>query len=184
MELEQTASPGQKLRQARLSKNLEMEDIAYQLHLTRQQIECIENDDYHYVSALAYARGHLRLYAKIVELPGQEILKAFDALGLKEKARETPLLKFHTSPTSSRARKRNYFWLIKWVGGIIVLLLLTFLWKEYHHHQSQRLAETAATTPATVPAVNNDAHVVPLALPAVSPPNATQWIQPKNKPTP
>ena len=73
---------GQRLRLTRESKKLSLSDVAGQLHFTVDRVERMENDDYTHAAALTYARGYLNVYARVLGLPHDEVMAAFDELDL------------------------------------------------------------------------------------------------------
>src|SRR3990167_7721992 len=77
-------SPGHRLKQAREFRKLSHIDIAKQLKLRVQWIVDIENNHYTDASALIYVRGYLRSYARIVNVPAEEVIAAFDRMKFDE----------------------------------------------------------------------------------------------------
>ena len=78
---EQTG-PGKRLREARQSLNLEIDDVCVRLHLDRATVRRLEEDKYGELPAPAFVRGYLGAYARLLELPPGPILTAFDRFGL------------------------------------------------------------------------------------------------------
>jgi cytoskeleton protein RodZ len=146
--------PGALLRKARLEKGLSPEQVAEAIHLSLRQVEAIENDDYSDVTAIAYAKGHLGLYAKLTGLSVNEILKAFDNLKLKE---PTP------PPAPSALKKKSNIMivgdekdvpitplLITGVAVVILLMSIIGLWR--WHAYKQEMLETAVAAKSAPPA--------------------------------
>lgn len=153
-------TPGGRLRQARLEKNLELEQVAQKLRLSKQQVEAIENGDYSYVPRLAYVRGHLRLYAKLVGLEENEIIKTFEALGVKDTLgfpTIPPVLPYKSASTMQE-KKSKLPKAIRWwsIGAVIILLGLGLL--SFFGHTSHK-EETATVAPKTVSAVVSGASI-------------------------
>ncbi len=71
-------TPGVMLKKARIAKGLSISDVSSRLCLSHQFIEDIENDNYSRMSAQTYARGYVRAYARIVDIPDAEILSALE----------------------------------------------------------------------------------------------------------
>lgn len=159
--------PGARLKQARINRNFEIEQIAEKLRLSPQQVKSIERDDFSYVPAIAYAKGHLRLYARLVDLSANEILKAFESLGIKENS--APLRQ--KIRTEVKEEKLSYY-LIKWswLLGLLLIVLLVIWWFT-HRHAEQDAVETATTPavstsetlPLTIPSNNTSNSQTPLA---------------------
>jgi cytoskeleton protein RodZ len=68
VESTKTSTPGQLLKEARERKGLSLSDIAGKLRLSTQWIKDIEADNYRHINALVYIQGHLRSYAKQVDV--------------------------------------------------------------------------------------------------------------------
>ncbi len=95
-----TGGPGRRLRLARERRELPMGAVADALHLERRVVQAIEDDDYDDLPPVTFTRGYLRSYARFVDVPEQEVLEAFDRLGIHE--REPPI-----APTEANARRKQ-----------------------------------------------------------------------------
>lgn len=120
--------PGQILREAREKKGLEIKDVAKQLHLSKQYIIDIENDDYERMSSFTYARGYLRSYAKLVGFDENEIIAAFNNLGLREKKSTRPDISVISYPKTKLLKKHSHR--IRWlsIGIFMVFIFVIALW--------------------------------------------------------
>ncbi|WP_440997302.1 RodZ domain-containing protein [Arhodomonas sp. SL1] len=76
--------PGRRLRLARERRELAVGAVADALHLQRRIVEAIEADRYDELPPVTFTRGYLRSYARLVEVPEEEILRAYDRLGHRE----------------------------------------------------------------------------------------------------
>lgn len=76
----QAGSPGQRLARARTQRNLSLEDVARQLNLSVSMVRAIESDNFKSLPGRAFVRGYLRNYCKLVGLPSDELVKAFEVL--------------------------------------------------------------------------------------------------------
>lgn len=65
---------GVRLSAAREKKNLEIEQVAKQLHLDTSIIKALEADDAAALPAAIFVQGYLRSYARLVGLPEEEII--------------------------------------------------------------------------------------------------------------
>ena len=68
-------SVGAKLRAARLSQGMTVEEIAQITKLPKGSLELLENDDYNALPALVFIRGFVRSYARTVGLNGDELVR-------------------------------------------------------------------------------------------------------------
>lgn len=122
--------PGERLRSARLAKEIDLVKIASELHLTRQVVESLEADDYSDVGVRVFVRGYLRNYARIVDLPVETILRQFDEKwpdegGHGTVVRQSPMLPADGGP--GRGWAGAVTWLL--ILGSVVLFLVW--WRGY-----------------------------------------------------
>ncbi|TDY01732.1 helix-turn-helix domain-containing protein [Thiohalophilus thiocyanatoxydans] len=68
--------PGQRLREAREAQNLSREQVAHQLNQEVSTIAALEEDDYARLPGKTYILGYLRSYARLLQLPENEIIDA------------------------------------------------------------------------------------------------------------
>jgi len=72
--------PGRHLREAREGRKLAVADVAKQLNLSEAVVESLEDDDIAALPSLAFARGYLRSYAKLLELSEERLIEAFNRI--------------------------------------------------------------------------------------------------------
>jgi cytoskeleton protein RodZ len=77
--------PGQILKSARLTANLSVKDVALKIHLKSIMIEDLEADKYDNNISLTFIKGYLKLYARQVDVPESEIMKAFESINTQKK---------------------------------------------------------------------------------------------------
>ena len=65
---------GDSLKQARKSKQMEVEDVAKQLYINPSIITHLEEENYDRIGAEVFIRGHLKNYAQFLDLPVEKIL--------------------------------------------------------------------------------------------------------------
>lgn len=68
---------GQKLKEARLEKSLNLEDVSSGTKIKQVFLENIEKGDYQKLPSVSYAQGFVRNYAKFLGLDEKEILALF-----------------------------------------------------------------------------------------------------------
>ncbi|MGZ8243684.1 RodZ domain-containing protein [Methylomagnum sp.] len=68
--------PGAKLREQREARNLSLETVARQLHLSIQAVRALEENDLAKLPPPVYVRGFLRSYARLVDMPEDEVVGA------------------------------------------------------------------------------------------------------------
>ncbi len=69
-------SLGARLRAAREAHGLSVHKLAQDMHVSDDVIEALEADDFARLGAPIFVRGHLRNYARLLDLPENEILAA------------------------------------------------------------------------------------------------------------
>lgn len=69
-------SAGALLREARERLGLSVADAAAQTKLAPRQIEALEADDYQHLPEMAFVRGFVRSYAKVLQIDAQPLLAA------------------------------------------------------------------------------------------------------------
>jgi cytoskeleton protein RodZ len=70
--------PGARLRRQREIGGITGQQVAERLNLDAGVVAALEEGDYAALGAPVFVRGHLRRYAALVGLPGEEILGAYD----------------------------------------------------------------------------------------------------------
>jgi cytoskeleton protein RodZ len=72
------SSPGAKLRRAREARNWTAAQAAELMRLPVSVVDALEQDRYADLGAAVFARGHLRRYATLLDLPADPLLDAYD----------------------------------------------------------------------------------------------------------
>jgi len=73
--------PGSRLREAREARGLSREDVAHELRLHVDLVRALEEDDSEHLPPAAFVTGYLRNYARLLELPEQEIVERHERKG-------------------------------------------------------------------------------------------------------
>lgn len=93
--------PGQRLRQARLRRGMELRQVARELRLTVERVQAIEEDDYAALPDPVFVVGYLKNYARLMELNPEALVAAYrsyqDRSPVAPKPRSTTLLARVTS---------------------------------------------------------------------------------------
>ena len=76
---ENLSGPGRKLRDARIARNLDLEEVASRLHLHVSIMRRIEEDDYENLPAPTFVRGYLRGYARMLDIAPEQIVGAYNS---------------------------------------------------------------------------------------------------------
>lgn len=163
---------GVALRRARESMGLQQADVAKELRLSLQTIKDIEAHDFRQSHALTYVKGYLRGYARMVELPAEDIIEHFSQSDWAQQqiSLRQPKQQAKTSPyasTKTPKQRRQHKNLARWIGLSLLglLLALVVVWwqgqKNQPHLQihnkpllalpEQHLPLTVASKPAPTP---------------------------------
>ncbi len=131
-------SVGQVLREAREKQGMSIEDVATQIKLAPRQIEALEADDLSRLPELAFVRGFIRSYAKILKLDASALLSNMNeskpvAVELSRGSVDVPF------PVESLVRRQNLIWSA--VAIILVVLIAGFAVNSYMHKQ-EKVEET------------------------------------------
>jgi len=125
--------PGERLRAARTAAGLTLQGVADDLHLGVDVLEALERDDYERMPGRVFVRGYLQKYARLVEVPADALLAAFDAQFAAEGG-EAPGLHTVVSARQIRSQARSSHTAVRAVTWIVVLVLAALLltwWQGY-----------------------------------------------------
>lgn len=121
------ASFGAMLLQAREAKNLSLEDAAAELFILKRHLQALEQENFHALPQVTFARGFAINYAKFLGLDPHAVADSFDAAypsELRSKAVgdiESPLRPMGTLQREGRAKIRFNPLLLLAVIGVIAL---------------------------------------------------------------
>ena len=75
---------GQKLREARESRNVSIEQVARDTHISKQHLEALEVENFAALPGETYAMGFLRNYAEYLSLNPEEVVSLYRAIQIQE----------------------------------------------------------------------------------------------------
>ena len=116
--IEQADSLGALFRQARLAKSLEPKDVASRLKVSPSIIQSLESNLLEQLGPPVFVRNHLKRYAQLLNLPEQEVLERYRALGLDS----LPPLKV-AHPVKQQTRVTDLRWISYPLIAIVVIWL-------------------------------------------------------------
>lgn len=134
--------PGRRLRERREALGLSVDDVSHELRLNPKLVQGLEEDDYEHLPPAAFVVGYLRNYARLLELPEQEIVDSYEQAGTKQ-----PELVPYGRDTQVRASDLPVR-LVTWALVIGLAVLLGLWW----FSEGQR-SETPVEEPAGTEAV-------------------------------
>ncbi|AHE49841.1 hypothetical protein AH4AK4_2400 [Aeromonas hydrophila 4AK4] len=170
----QAAGPGQLLRNAREQLGWTREQVASRIHLRLTLIAAIEADTYDKHTSHTFIRGYLRAYAKLVGIPEETILAAYDKLGL------TPPDNIDMQSFSRRSRQQANDSRLKVVTWLVILVLIALSIAWWWQSTARRSAgdealaasemgtEQTMSVASVTPAVDVADPVLPVASDAVA----------------
>lgn len=157
----QAAGPGQLLRNAREQLGWTREQVASRIHLRLTLIAAIESDTYDKHTSHTFIRGYLRTYAKLVGIPEETILAAYDKLGL------TPPDNIDMQSFSRRSRQQANDSRLKVVTWLVILVLIALSVAWWWQSTARRSAGDEALAATEMSATSSTP-----AEPAITPPDA------------
>ncbi len=132
-ELPQPKGPGARLKAARQSRDISLDTVAAQLHLRRDMLIALEEDDYDHLPARVFIVGYMRNYARYIGLPAEAIIQSLDQF-LPPETKDKPGLPkvgvdgAEVFKPSQQARK-NPFSIVSFIllAGVLAVF---FIWKQ------------------------------------------------------
>ncbi len=132
--------PGAALREARERQGLSVADVAGQTKLAPRQVEALEADDFAHLPEMAFVRGFVRSYAKILKLDSQPLLSMLPLAitqAMPKGARSSVEAPF---PDAHSPRTQNLLWL-----GAALLLSVVVVAFVVWHYTSPRIENSSET---------------------------------------
>ncbi len=127
---ESSATPGDRLIEARKWSGYSEEDVAERLKVSVDYIRALETCAYDRLPGLTFTRGYIRSYAHILEIDADEIIKQFDDfVGDQSPSYKTATIRIEPAQASSGSP------LVKWVS---FLILAGVIGSTYYWWQSQQ----------------------------------------------
>lgn len=160
----QAIGPGQLLRNAREQLGWTREQVASRIHLRLTLIAAIESDTYDKHTSHTFIRGYLRTYAKLVGIPEETILAAYDKLGL------TPPDNIDMQSFSRRSRQQANDSRLKVVTWLVILVLIALSVAWWWQSTARRSAGDEALAATEMGATSNTpSATVPPAVDVADP---------------
>ncbi|HEC07866.1 MAG TPA: DUF4115 domain-containing protein [Thiolapillus brandeum] len=138
-------SPGRRLQLAREAMGMEVATVAEQLHLSKELVHALEEENYEILPARVFVRGYYRNYARLVNVPEEIVLKEF--------GQRCPEGEDCTVPPAVaqgvRREIRSSHGLVRLATWLIVIALITVfgLWWKSYLDKAAPPEETVATEP-------------------------------------
>jgi len=112
-------SPGALLRSLREKQGLSIADVSTRIYLQKSIIEALEQDDYDNLPIQAYIYGYLQSYAKLLNVPPEQVLSLYKKEAAYEQPEQLP-----DAPVAPLPVKQGSNW---WLRVIIYLFLFVLV---------------------------------------------------------
>jgi cytoskeleton protein RodZ len=175
-------SVGKILSEARTAQGLSIADVAATIKFAPRQLVALEADDFEHLPELAFVRGFVRSYARLLHLDEVPLLNALPQLHQELAIAHEDLADVPLS-ASQATRRINFFWLFALLGLVIVLGLGSFVFKDRPLNQKVIEiplaiapiipASAVAVEASQVSAASNVVPTLPVATPKVESPAVT-----------
>ena len=151
------ASVGKILSEARLLQGLSVADVAGRIKFAPRQVEALEADDFEKLPELAFVRGFVRSYARLLHLDEVALLSA-----LPYPSKQTSLINNSDEvlfPTAQSARRINIVWLSAALGLAVILGIGVLVFHEKPVNKKSPEAKPVVMTPVVQDAVASAVEV-------------------------
>ena len=148
-------TPGQLLREQRLKLEIEKSQAADSLNITRTKLEAMEADDYSVFSSPVYIHGHLRSYARLVNVSNAEIMGCYSAY-VESQSQFTPVKieQADESSTPSLGFRQYPYWRWLYFSAAGLILLWSVVYPFIDHDSQQIVTESTPIFEYPVTATN------------------------------
>ncbi len=139
---------GERLRQVRVGRGLDVATVAEQLHLKQCTVVALEEEDFDRLPARVFVRGYYRNYARLLGLPADELLRQFDERCPEgESCAGAPPV----APRSVRREIRSNHILVRavtWGLALLLVVAVVLWWRDYAGRDRQVEPALAQNEPA------------------------------------
>jgi cytoskeleton protein RodZ len=142
----EVVGPGQMLSEARNKLSLSTEYVAEKLNFKNVLVKNIEQDLFDQKLPATFNRGYLRSYAKLVNVDVDEVLSAYDMLGVAEVQRSE--MQSFSNLTEKEAEHSRLMWLSYFIAALLFGLMI--LWWQQAPNQTVDENPIKEQTVATV----------------------------------
>lgn len=168
-------SLGKKLREARERLGLSVADVAGQIKFAPRQIDALEADDFQHLPEMAFVRGFVRSYARILNLDAQPLL-AILPQAKEVSAQLTPVSVEVPFPNTHLSQRQNLIWL----GTALLAVLGGAFLVWYYITPRAELEMAQVETPLQLPAKMHVIPASPVAEADVIAPPAVPAVRPSS----
>lgn len=141
----EVVGPGQMLSEARKKLALTTEDVATKLKFKISLVENIERDLFDQTLPATYNRGYLRSYAKLVKVDANDVMSAYDMLGVAELQRSE--MQSFSNLTEKQAEHSRLMWFSYFIVAILIGLMVLWWLQEPKQSVDENILD-GSTVPA------------------------------------
>lgn len=139
-----SSGPSELLRQTRKDRGLSVDEVAHHLHLSPEVVLALEAGDFDMLGAAVFVKGHLRSYARFLELPEDDVVIGYRPPEPEPEEFRTLSMRSEVRPAASLP---NFVLMV--LLGVIVLVGTVYLLLDNGGDERQSdFEETAAVAPA------------------------------------
>ncbi|GGD58561.1 RodZ domain-containing protein [Lacimicrobium alkaliphilum] len=125
---EQVAGPGTLLKNARVEKGLSQEEVASRLNLRLANVQDLETEQFDKAISVTFIRGYLKAYAKLLDVPVDEVLEAYERLNTETP--EPAKLQSFSRKMSLQANDDRLMLVSYLILGIILALVVVWWFQQ------------------------------------------------------
>lgn len=118
--------PGARLRERRQELGWTLDHVAYELRVSTSVLASLEDDDYAVLEAPIFVRGHLRNYARLLQLPPEELIEAYERDRETDPGEHLPLGRSPGEPVQAGAPR--WVFVTAWLVAGVMLALGAMWW--------------------------------------------------------
>lgn len=163
----EVVGPGLMLSEARKKLSLSTEEVSQRLNFRRNLVEEIEQDTFSLSLPATYNRGYLRSYAKLVAVDVDEVLSAYDMLGVAEKQRNE--MQSFSNLTVKQVEHSRLMWFSYLIAALLVGLMVLWWLQDtklaadlFESQQPEQQASSEASNISTLNVDNKTVEVTNL----------------------
>ncbi len=133
---------GERFRQARLDRHATLQDAQRETRIHRRFLDALEKEDVAALPAPVYTRGFIRTYAEFLGIDPEPMVDLYQTMRGSDEP--TEIQSATTRINNPKPVSTRLLGIV--TGGILVLLLLGYLWSQYNSFvESVRQADATAT---------------------------------------
>jgi cytoskeleton protein RodZ len=141
--------PGRMVREARERKQLSIQAVADALNLRVSMVEALEAERFDQLPPATFTKGYLKNYAKLVDVPEDEVVLAYDRLRDPVPVSEDEVHGFRRPASRTAKSSGGLVWVLLLVAAVLVALWLGRDWIGAQF-EGEPAAEETAPPPAPI----------------------------------